>query len=91
MTEHTDVRKVVIAWLLSQGVSTVILCGILVFLGYLVLFSIPSHIKQIQQGYISQAKLYGDSLKLILDSHKNDREAFERILDRNSHESKANC
>lgn len=76
----SDAKEKLIEWLFSQGVSTVLLCGILVFLAYGVIVLVPTHIAQIEEGYGRNAEIMSKSLDKIADSHDRDRQMFIDLL-----------
>ena len=79
MTDQTYQKT--IDWLLNQGISTILLCAILMFLGYGIIYLIPDHITQIQKGYEQNAATLSRSLESIAESHDRDREMFLRLLE----------
>jgi hypothetical protein len=78
MTQDTKDR--ILEWVFQQGVSTVLLCGILVFIAYAVLQVAPIHIQQIEDGYQRNAEILNKSLERLADSHDRDREMFIQLL-----------
>ena len=78
MTQDTKDR--ILEWVFQQGVSTVLLCGILVFIAYAVLKVAPIHIQQIEDGYQRNAEILNKSLERLADSHDRDREMFIQLL-----------
>ena len=78
MTQDTKDR--ILEWVFQQGVSTVLLCGILVFIAYAVLKVAPIHIQQIEDGYQRNAEILNRSLERLADSHDRDREMFIQLL-----------
>lgn len=78
MTQDTKYR--ILEWVFQQGVSTVLLCGILVFIAYAVLKVAPIHIDQIEQGYQRNAEILNKSLERLADSHDRDRQMFIELL-----------
>lgn len=73
-------RSKLIEWLLQQGVSTILLCAILVFLGYGIIVLVPSHITLIQQGYEKNAASLEKTMEKVVQSHEQDREFFSQML-----------
>ena len=85
MTQKTYER--IVDWLLTQGISTVLLCAILAFLGYGIVYMVPAHLEQIQGGYRevtnqttqSLEKTTGEftrSLDKLVESHDKERDMF---------------
>lgn len=75
-----ETKEKVIEWIFQQGVSTVLLCGILIFLAYAVLKVAPVHINQIEQGYQRNAEILNKSLDKMVESHDKDRQMFVDLL-----------
>ena len=75
-----DSKEKLFDWLFSQGVSTVLLCGILAFLAYGVVVLIPAHNDQIERGYGRNAEIMARSLEAITLSHDRDRQMFVDLL-----------
>ena len=67
-------------WIFGQAVSTVLLCGILGFMGYAVIHLVPAHLQQIEDGYRRNAEILSTSLEALAKSHDADREMFIRLL-----------
>lgn len=78
MTDNA--KEKLIDWLFSQGVSTVLLFAILAFLAHGVVVLVPTHIKQIEEGYGRNAEMMSRSLDKISDSHDRDRQMFIDLL-----------
>jgi hypothetical protein len=78
MTIETKER--ILEWVFQQGVSTVLLCGILAFMGYAVIFIVPSHIDQIEKGYQRNAEITAKAIEAIAASHDRDRQMFIDLL-----------
>ena len=78
MTQDTKDR--ILEWVFQQGVSTVLLCGILLFIAYAVLKVAPIHIDQIEQGYQRNAEILNKSLERLAESHDRDRQMFIELL-----------
>jgi hypothetical protein len=79
-----DTKKTIITWLGQQGISTILLCCILGFIGYGIVVLVPTHLTMIQDGYEKNAATLSRSLEKIADSHDKDREMFMRMItDRN--------
>jgi hypothetical protein len=70
----------VVEWLFQQGVSTVLLCAILAFLGYSVIFIVPTHFDQIEKGYGRNAEITAKAIEAIAASHDRDRQMFIDLL-----------
>jgi len=90
MTQAT--KDAVAKWLLEQGVSTVLLVAILIFLGYAAVVIAPQQLREIQDGYERVANTaarnleasterHAESIQSIVDAHDRDREMFLRLLD----------
>jgi len=75
-----EVKERVLEWVFQQGVSTVLLCGILAFMGYAVVFIVPSHIDQIEKGYQRNADITAKAIEAISASHDRDRQMFIDLL-----------
>ena len=75
-----DVKDRILEWMFQQGVSTVLLCGILAFMGYAVVFIVPSHIDQIERGYQRNAEITAKAIEAIAASHDRDRQMFVDLL-----------
>ena len=75
-----DAKEKLFDWLFSQGVSTVLLCGILAFIAYGVVFLIPAHNDQIEQGYGRNALIVSKALEAMALSHDRDRQMFVDLL-----------
>jgi len=73
-------KKQILLWLKDQGISTILLIAILVFIGYGVVVLVPYHISMIQEGYEKNAATLSRSLDKMADSHDKDREMFMRML-----------
>ncbi len=82
MTDETKdyVKRRVLDWLFNQGASTIILIGILGFLGYAAIFLAPVHIDMIKQGYKDIADVNSQTIKNIVESHDRDRQMFIDLL-----------
>lgn len=76
-----DTKNKILNWLLQQGVSTVLLCAILGFMGYGIIWIVPSHLELIQRGYEKNASQFTDALDNVVAAHERDREMFLRMLD----------
>lgn len=75
-----DAKEKLVDWLFQQGVSTVLLCGILCFMGYAVIYVVPTHIDQIDKGYQRNADSLSKSLERIVESHDRDRRLFIDLI-----------
>lgn len=75
-----DAKEKLIEWIFQQGVSTVLLCGILVFIAYAVLKVAPVHIDQIEKGYQRNAEILNKSIDKMMESHDRDRQMFVDLL-----------
>ena len=75
-----ETKEAIIDWLKQQGVSTVLLCGILAFLGYAVIFLVPVHLTMIKDGYKEVSERNAATIEKIVDSHDKDRQMFVDIL-----------
>jgi hypothetical protein len=75
-----DTKEAIIDWLKQQGVSTVLLCAILVFIGYGVIFLVPVHIEMIKDGYKEITDRHAVTIEKIVDSHDRDRQMFVDLL-----------
>jgi hypothetical protein len=75
-----ETKEKVLEWVFQQGVSTVLLCGILIFIAYAVLKVAPVHIDQIEQGYQRNAETLNKSIEKMMDSHDKDRQMFVDLL-----------
>jgi hypothetical protein len=75
-----DTKERILEWVFQQGVSTVLLCGILAFMGYAVIFIVPSHIDQIEKGYQRNAEITAKAIEAIAASHDRDRQMFVDLL-----------
>ena len=76
-----DLKNKIVNWLLQQGVSTVLLCAILSFMAYGIVFLVPTHLELIQKGYEKNASQFTNSLDAVVQSHDRDREMFLRMID----------
>jgi hypothetical protein len=82
-------KEMVLRWLFDQSVSTVLLIAILGAVGW----GIPNYVlPSIREGYKNNSdslrdtmKIYLEArdreMKLIMDSHDRDRQAFEKALE----------
>jgi inner membrane protein involved in colicin E2 resistance len=75
-----DTKEAIIDWLKQQGVSTVLLCAILAFIGYAVVFLVPVHIAMIKDGYKEVAERNSQTIEKIVESHEKDRHMFVDLL-----------
>lgn len=75
-----ETKEAIVDWLKQQGVSTVLLCVILGFLGYAVVFLVPEHIRMIKEGYKEVAEVQSATIVKIVESHNNDRQMFVDLL-----------
>jgi hypothetical protein len=75
-----ETKEKVLEWVFQQGVSTVLLCGILAFMGYAVVFIVPTHIDQIEKGYQRNAEITAKAIEAIASSHDRDRQMFVDLL-----------
>jgi hypothetical protein len=78
MTDQT--KEALIDWLKQQGVSTVLLCAILAFIGYGVIFLVPVHIEMIKDGYQEVTDRHAVTVEKLVDSHDRDRQMFVDLL-----------
>ena len=78
MTDQT--KEALIDWLKQQGVSTVLLCAILAFIGYGVIFLVPVHIEMIKDGYQEVTDRHAVTVEKIVESHDRDRQMFVDLL-----------
>ena len=75
-----DTKEAIIDWLKQQGVSTVLLCAILAFIGYGVVFLVPVHIEMIKDGYQEITDRHAITVEKIVESHDRDRQMFVDLL-----------
>lgn len=75
-----DTKEAIIDWLKQQGVSTVLLCAILAFIGYGVVFLVPVHIEMIKDGYKEITDRHAITVEKIVESHDRDRQMFIDLL-----------
>lgn len=75
-----DTKEAIIDWLKQQGVSTVLLCAILAFIGYGVVFLVPVHIEMIKDGYKEITERHAITVEKIVESHDRDRQMFIDLL-----------
>lgn len=80
--DNRDWKSVVVAWLVSQSVPTVLLCGILGFMGYAVVVLIPKHIDAINSGYARNSESLDKSVDKIVASQEKDRQLWITLIDR---------
>jgi hypothetical protein len=78
VTDQT--KEALIDWLKQQGVSTVLLCAILAFIGYGVIFLVPVHIEMIKDGYQEVTDRHAVTVEKIVESHDRDRQMFVDLL-----------
>jgi uncharacterized protein YabE (DUF348 family) len=76
----TDTKDAIIDWLKQQGVSTVLLFLILLFIGYAVAVLVPEHINIIKAGYREVAETHEATVRKVIDSHDKDRQMFIDLL-----------
>ena len=74
-------KEKVVDWLLSQGVSTILLCAILGFMCYRSIYVEPEQVKAIQAGYQDNADRYLSAIQSVVNTHEKDRELFIRLLE----------
>jgi hypothetical protein len=75
-----DVKDKLLDWIFAQGVSTVLLCGILTYLAYAIQFLVPAHFEAIEKGYGRNAEITARALESIASSHDRDRQMFIELL-----------
>jgi hypothetical protein len=75
-----SIKERLIEWLLQQGVSTILLCCILAFMGYGIIYMVPAHLEMIQSGFQKNAQELSRSIEMLAASHDRDREMFLRML-----------
>lgn len=75
-----DTKEAIVDWLKQQGVSTVLLCAILAFIGYGVVFLVPVHIEMIKDGYREISERHSATVEKLVDSHDKDRQMFVDLL-----------
>ncbi len=75
-----DTKNKIINWLLQQGVSTVLLCAILGFMVYGIIWIVPAHLELIQRGYEKNPAQFTSALDNVVAAHERDREMFLRLL-----------
>jgi len=82
MTDETkdELKRKLVDWLFNQGASTVILIGILCFMGYAAIFLAPVHIEMIKTGYKEIADIHDKSMNKVVESHDKDRQMFIDLL-----------
>lgn len=76
----TETKEAILGWLKEQGVSTVLLCSIMAFIGYAVVFLVPEHIKMIKDGYKEVSEIHTATVEKIVTSHDKDRQMFIDLL-----------
>ncbi len=76
--EKPTVRERAIEWLVTQGVSTVLLAGLL----FVAWHRGPQIAAKFQEGYEVNAQQLNRELTRILDSHDRDRASFERAVEK---------
>lgn len=74
-------RRKIIEWIAQQGVSTILLCLILGFIGYAIVVLVPQHIAIIQAGYEKNAAALEKSMEKMAESHDRDREWYAKMLE----------
>lgn len=85
----SDWKVLATRWLANQGVSTVLLVAILATMGYMgnyaMVTAIPSHLKQIQDGYIEHAAAHSKEVQAITvafeKSLKQIADSFDKEMD----------
>ena len=75
-----DTKEAIVDWLKQQGVSTVLLCAILAFIGYGVIFLVPVHIQMIKDGYKEISDRHAITVEKLVESHEKDRQMFVDLL-----------
>ena len=75
-----ETKEAIIDWLKQQGVSTVLLCAILAFIGYAVVFLVPVHLTMIKDGYKEVSERNSQTIEKIVESHEKDRQMFVDLL-----------
>ena len=75
-----ETKEAIVDWLKQQGVSTVLLCGILAFIGYAVIFLVPVHLAMIKDGYKEVTERHAQTIESMVQSHDKDRQMFIDLL-----------
>lgn len=75
-----DTKEAIIDWLKQQGVSTVLLCAILAFLGYQSVHLDPVRQETIKNGYKEFAEIQSKAIESMVKSHDSDRQMFIDLL-----------
>ena len=82
MQDGRDWKSIVVAWLVSQSVPTVLLCAILGFMGYAVIVLIPLHIAAINDGYNRNSEALDRSVDKIVASQEKDRQLWITLIEK---------
>ena len=75
-----ETKEAIVDWLKQQGVSTVLLFAILVFIGYAVIFLVPVHLTMIKEGYKEVNERSSQTIEKLIQSHESDRRMFVDLL-----------
>jgi inner membrane protein involved in colicin E2 resistance len=75
-----ETKEAIVDWLKQQGVSTVLLCAIMTFIGYAVIVLVPQHIAMIKEGYKEVSEIHSQTINKVVESHNNDRQMFVDLL-----------
>lgn len=77
-----DWKTIGLQWLVSQGVSTVLLFCILAGGGYACYSLVPQHLQQIQKGYEDITERHERTVKAITDGHERTVKQLTESQDR---------
>lgn len=76
----TNWKYTLINYAARQGPIFTLLLMVLMFLGYCVIYVVPTHLETISKGYEKNATILKESVEILAKSHDRDRELFEKMM-----------